>query len=263
MKDNLKTILLILLIGSLIALAGCTKTIIVQAPATEDTQTKADTKTTPTTTTKTTETKPTQTTPTETKPTQTITAKQPSEKVSKLLSKHISRVQSMSYMYQDETNYPGEWKTYAKDNKIHVKLEELKNVKDETYVDNIYLDTSAKTAEGYCEAKVYRCKDTNKKINIDYNIYSRKTPLDWIKKITYAEEIGSETRQQRNAIIIEYTEGSSKIMLWVDEFYGIPMEVRVSKNGKTNKYIYEDLTINSVKDSETSHEEILATYNTN
>ena len=52
-------------------------------------------------------------------------------------------------------------------------------------------------------------------------------------------------------------------MLWVDEFYGIPMEVRVSKNGKTNKYIYEDLTINSVKDSETSHEEILATYNTN
>ena len=266
-------LLLIVSLSLLLLLSGCTKTIIVQAPSKDTTNSKylqsqtASEDESPQQNPKTqTNTKPdtkSESQKTENTVQQTALAIQPSEKIKKLLNKHIGRVKSMSYLLQDPTTYPAKWIFFVKDNKIHIKLDDLKNVQGDTYIDNVYLDTSSKTAIGFCEAKLYRCKDPNKEIETDYSLYFRKTPLDWIKQVTYAKEVGSETRQNRNTIIIEYPDQDSKIMMWVDEFYGTPLEVRVIKGSSTKKYLFEDLAINSVTDAKLDHPQILITYNPN
>ena len=67
-------------------------------------------------------------------------AKVPTKKVRELLQKHVGRVSSLRYMYQDQTIKPEEWETWIKGDRMHVKLRELDNIRDDVYVDNVYLN---------------------------------------------------------------------------------------------------------------------------
>jgi hypothetical protein len=144
---------------------------------------------------------------------------------------------------------------------MHVKLREMDNVKGDIYVDNIYLDLSAKKAVGYCERNVYRCADPNSPIDVSFAKYYRKTPFEWINEVTYAEKTSEEQMQQRNTWEIEYTEDDERVTMWVDEYYGLPVKIRVVKDGSASEYIFEDISFNSVDDSDLEHSLVTQSYN--
>ncbi|MFC1723288.1 hypothetical protein ACFL0V_04060 [Nanoarchaeota archaeon] len=186
--------------------------------------------------------------------------KKMSKSMTELLGKH-TRVKSMYYMYQDSLNYPTEWPTYVMGNKISVDLREEQELGDGVYVDHIYMNSGTKTAKAYCEKKISRCPDPNQAHDVRYAKYGRKTPLDWIRQVTYAEKEGEETRQQRMAVKIAYEDGDSKVTMWVDEYFGVPMEVRVKKDGDTKSYIFEDLAVNTVDEADIEHQTVTSVYN--
>jgi len=189
-----------------------------------------------------------------------VVLRAPNKKIQELLKKHNGRVTSMTYMYQDQTNHPEEWETWVKDGKMHIKLRELDNVRDEVYIDNIYLDISSKDAKGHCERKVMRCSEPNKPVDVRFEKYNRKTPLDWIKSVTYAEKVAEEQMQMRTVWKIQYEEDGKQIFMWVDEYYGVPAMVRVVDNGAVNNYVFEDISFNSVDDDDLEHQQITVTY---
>ena len=187
-------------------------------------------------------------------------AKKPSKQIQELLDKYKGRVQSVKYMYQDQTIKPEEWETWVKGDKMHVKLREMDNIREDVYIDQVYLDLSSKTAVGYCERTAYRCADPNSPVEVNFKKYYRKTPFEWIDEVTYAEKEAEEQMQQRNVWKIKYTEGSKTTTMWVDEYYGIPVKVRVADGGTVNEYIFEDIGFNAVDDSDLEHKLIKVTY---
>jgi hypothetical protein len=211
-------------------------------------------------------TKPT-TTKTVTQPTVTEPKEEPApvqtmnKKVAELLQKHVGRVTSSKYMYQDQTNKPEEWETWVKGNKMRVKLREMDNVKGEVYVDNIYLDLSTRKAVGYCEKKVYRCADPNTPVDVKFSKYYRKTPFEWIAEVTYAEKEGEEQMQMRNMWKLTYTDDGKGVAMWVDDYYGLPSKVRVVDGSAVNEYVFEDISFNSVDDSDLEHAYVTESYN--
>ena len=182
-----------------------------------------------------------------------------SKKVAELLKKH-SRVTSMNYLYQDRLNYPMEWPTYVKGSKMAIDLRELEEIDNDVFISKVYLDTSSKSAKAYCESKVYRCKDPNQALDVTFAKYKHKTPLEWIKEVTYAESAGEETMQQRLTVKITYEEDGKQVSMWVDDYYGIPMRVEIKDGSDVKKYIFEDLAINAVSDSDITHQLITETY---
>jgi hypothetical protein len=188
-------------------------------------------------------------------------ARVPSKSIQELLQKHVGRIVSLRYMYQDATIKPEEWETWVKDNKMHVKLREMDNVRGDVYVDNIYLDLGTKKAVGYCERNVYRCADPNTPIDVSFGKYYRKPPIDWIEEVTYAEKETEETMQQRTVWKIFFTEGDKTTAMFVDTYYGVPVKVIEKSGGVTSDFIYEDIAFNTVDDVDLDHGFIQKAYN--
>jgi len=187
-------------------------------------------------------------------------ARVPTKKVQELLQKHVGRVTSLKYMYQDQTMKPEEWETWVKDDRMHVKLREMDNVRGDVYIDNVYLNIATQEAAGYCERAVYRCADPNSPVDVKFAKYYRKTPFEWISEVTYAEQESVEQMQQRNVWKLKYTEGGKTVNMWVDEYYGIPLKIRVVEGSAVNEYIFEDIAFNVVEDSDLEHAYIAEGY---
>ncbi|MBW2964652.1 hypothetical protein KY363_04290 [Candidatus Woesearchaeota archaeon] len=254
-----KHIVIAMILGIvLMFLAGCAQQQAAPAPVPKSSEpaktvTSAPTQEAePATTTTTTKTEPATTT--------TTTTKTMTKAMSQLLQKHIGRVTSLQYMYQDATNKPEEWETWIKDNKMHVKLREMDNVKEDVYIDNIYMDLNAQSAKGYCERAVYRCADPNTAVDVKFAKYYRKTPLEWIQEVTYAEKIAEEQMQSRTVWKIQYEKDGTTVLMWVDDYYGVPVKVKETKGSVVNDYIFEDIAFNSVDDSDLSHGLVTTTY---
>jgi len=183
------------------------------------------------------------------------------KKVAELLTKHEGRVKSLKYMYQDATMKPEEWETWIMGNKMHVKLREMDNIKGDVYIDNVYLNLATNDAEGYCERNVYRCADPNSPVDVQFRKYYRKTPIEWIQEVTYAEKEAEEQMQQRNVWKIWYEKDGEKTTMWVDEYYGVPVRVEVRSGGVKSEYIFEDIGFNAVDDSDLEHAFVTQSYN--
>jgi hypothetical protein len=188
-------------------------------------------------------------------------AKVMNKKVAELLGKHEGRVTSLRYMYQDITMKPEEWETWVSGDTMHVKLREMDEIRGDVFVDNIYLNLRTKDAVGYCERNAYRCADPNSPVDVNFNKYYRKTPIEWINEVTYAEKEAEEQMQQRNVWKLKYTEGSKTVYMWVDEYYGVPVKIKVIENGVANDYIFEDIGFNTVDDSDLEHSLVTMSYN--
>ena len=185
----------------------------------------------------------------------------PSKPIQELLQKHVGRVVSLKYMYQDATNKPEEWETWVMGDKMHVKLREMDNVRGDVYVDNIYLDLAAKKAVCYCERNVYRCADPNSPIELSFAKYYRKTPFEWIESVTYAEKETEETMQQRTVWKIKWTEDGKTTAMWIDTYYGVPVKIKETEGSTIRDFIYEDIAFNSVEDADLDHTFIGTAYN--
>ncbi|MBI4738646.1 hypothetical protein HY772_03655 [Candidatus Woesearchaeota archaeon] len=177
----------------------------------------------------------------------------PTKRVRDLLAKQGLKVKSMIFMYQDPQNKPEKDRYFIKGEKMKIALAQLDHITDNIYVNTIYLDLSTQEAVGYCEAKMYRCKDPNKPFPVPLSKYERKTPVDWITGITYAEEIGSETIDNRGVTILQFEDDGSTVKMWLDVFFGVPLKIQVANGTIVDEYIFEDISFNSVTDDQLVH----------
>ncbi|MBI5061565.1 MAG: hypothetical protein HZB67_04605 [Candidatus Aenigmarchaeota archaeon] len=178
----------------------------------------------------------------------------PTKHVRDLLAKQGLKVKSMIFMYQDPQNKPEKDQYFIKGEKIKISLAQLDHISDNIYVTTIYLDRSTQEAIGYCEAKMYRCKDPNKPFPVPFSKYERKTPVDWIAGVTYAEEVSSERIDDREVAVLQFEEDGSAVKMWLDTFFGVPLKIQVMKSGSiVDEYIFEDIAFNSVTDDQLVH----------
>lgn len=182
------------------------------------------------------------------------------KRVRDLLAKQGLKVKSMNYLYQDPQNTPEKDEVFVKGNKLKIKLAQLDHVVNDVYVDTIYIDRAAGEAAGYCEKKIYRCRDPNTPHAVAYEKYNKKTPVDWIKGVAYAEEVGSETMDNRDVLVVEYKEKDAQVKMWIDTFYGVPLKIEVMQGSKVDTSIFEDISFNSVDDSSLVHADVSDKY---
>ena len=143
-------------------------------------------------------------------------------------------------------------------NTVIVKGNKIKNIlpsediykKHELYT-VVYLDSSDKSAVGYCEDE-QKCPDLKKEFpDVTYENHYIATPVDWVKSIEYAEEVGGESLYGREAIAIEFEKNGKIHRAAIDSFYGLPLQI--TQNHGTRDEItetYEIIRVGTINDNE-------------
>lgn len=169
-----------------------------------------------------------------------------------LVNKNI--IPNIIYEYSRPPDDPQIYTYHIKGDKAKVDLPRSNYIpKGEARLDVAYLDIVARKAVAYCEEKGV-CEDRNKAYDVDFDRYYFRNPYDWLADVSGdAEIVGTEQISTRDVTHIKYNEDSTTTELWIDEFYKVPLEVKVTSNLGTARYIYHLISINSVKDSELAH----------
>jgi hypothetical protein len=184
------------------------------------------------------------------KPSQT-TAKAMSDDVKALIAKADSKVTSFSYVHSEPPVDTEATTFYVKGTKIKAALFEPQEYENRVYFDTVYMDAVAKTAVAYCEHRDdTRCPDKNRQFSANYDTYFEKTPYMWVKEITFAEKIGEEQVDQKDVDVLQYTSGGKTVKLWVNQYYGLAQKVEVTEGGDTHTYMFSELDVNKLSDSD-------------
>jgi hypothetical protein len=145
----------------------------------------------------------------------------------------------------------------VKGTKIKVSLYEYDPYIPDEYFDTIYLDTVAKTATGRCENRkrcIWARGDNTKRSwdNMPYDQYRRKTPYEMLKQIPATATItGPEVHENRATTKVEYDEAGKHHLVWIDDTYGIPVEVQiVTSDDSRITYKFNDLTFNTITEAD-------------
>lgn len=144
---------------------------------------------------------------------------------------------------------------YVKEDKIKIKIFEENAYKLGEYYDTVYLDRANHRATARCEND-RRCvtggQDYTKQVfEADYNKFNTKTPMEWLKEITYAEIIGPEVVDGKSVTKIKSVQNGKTTELWIHNTYGLPLQVQVThQDGTTEKYQFMDTVFNQVTDSD-------------
>jgi hypothetical protein len=153
-----------------------------------------------------------------------------------------ARIKSLRYSYKGPETKEFSYIFLVKGTKIKYSVYPTYKVIDvdaDSY-DTIYIDTTSKTAQAYCDNR--QCKAKGKKADLDYGKYYIKTPLDWVNSIESANKISEQLIQSRNTLKILTNDGT----MWVDNYYGVPLQVESSGN----IYEFQKMVVNDVKDEE-------------
>lgn len=188
-------------------------------------------------------------------PTKTIDDSKLTPELKQLLSKVGTEVKSYTYIYGEPPLNRLLDTYYVKGDKIKIKLYEQDPYKIENYFDTVFLDTSEKTAKGYCLNKkrciLHAADNTKKVFDLNYEDYSRKTPVDWAKEIQTGEIKGKSVYESRSTVQVETKEGDKMVSYWLDERYGLPLKIVIAyDDGSEEIYLFRDMTINSLKDQD-------------
>jgi len=145
----------------------------------------------------------------------------------------------------------------VKGTKIKIRLYEYDPYFPENYMDTVYLDTAAKTIVGRCESRqrcIWTRGDNTKKewTDLSYDQYRRKTPYEWLKDVPATVRIlGPEVHESRATTKVEYDDAGKLVTMWIDDSYGIPVEVWVTpSSGETVQYLFNDLQFNTLLDKD-------------
>jgi hypothetical protein len=120
----------------------------------------------------------------------------------------------------------------------------------EGYYDTIYVDLSLACCEEQSRCKSHNVDNTGKKFDVDVTLEKMpKSPYQWMQEVpASAQIIGPQTFNSRSVTYIKYTDDKGQMVeMWVDDTYGVPHKVVV---GETNKYQYNDMLFNGLKDSD-------------
>jgi len=193
---------------------------------------------------------------TETKTTETKTTTEMPEKVKELLTKADNKLVSMGYLYGGPENDGRFLDTYyIKGDKIKVKLYEDNIYVEDGYFDTVYLNTVEKTAIGRCENQKRcvssRVDNMNKDFDATYDDYRRKTPYEWLQDITTPTAIGEEVVDKRSALKIEYPKKETKVEMWLDNTYGVPLQIKMVYPDETEEfYQFTNVQFNTLKEED-------------
>lgn len=146
---------------------------------------------------------------------------------------------------------------WIKGTKIKIKLYEYDPYVADTYFDTVYLDTTTKSIVGTCESNkrcIWPQGDNTKKrwTDLNYDQYRRKTPYEMLKQIPATATItGPEVHENRATTKVEYDEAGKHFIYWIDDTYGIPVEVRIMTSDEARTtYKFNDLQFNTVIDAD-------------
>ncbi len=190
--------------------------------------------------------------PVEVKPVPTV-----SKELQDLLNRADQKLKSYKYLELILPDKKQPDTISVKGTKIKISLYEYDPYDPSTYLDTVYLDTSAKTIVGRCLSRK-RCLwpqgDNTKKTyaDLNYDNYRRKTPYEWLKTIPMTATItGPEVHENRATTKVEYDDAGKHYLVWVDDTYGIPVEIWViPSSGETIKYKFNDLEFNTITDAD-------------
>ncbi|MBI2558483.1 hypothetical protein HYW20_04120 [Candidatus Woesearchaeota archaeon] len=164
--------------------------------------------------------------------------------VSDLLAKSKTRVQNIYYLYKGHETGDNFYAFYVKGAKIMYKPSlAIKSLDNPESYDSIFIDKTAQTSQSYCVHA--SCVYKGKKQDLNYEDAYISTPFDWTSGLTSAKKVGEEVIDSRSTWKIETNKG----FLWVDTFYGIPLQAE--SNG--NIYRFTKISVNSVQDSDVTH----------
>lgn len=172
-----------------------------------------------------------------------------------LLGRADRKVKSYSYLFSvsKENSFPHQY--FIKGPYVKIKLFELEPYFIENYYDTVYLDTKSRKAFGYCENR-RKCisgkyDNTKRVFNVSYDDYRIKTPYEFLKAVSFAEIVGPELIENRNTIKIRQVEGDLVSEMWLDDAYGLPRRVVISRDGvSVSSYNFADMQFNALSDSD-------------
>ncbi len=165
--------------------------------------------------------------------------------IGELLERAASRVSSYSFLYAYAVSRLSGSTFYIKGDKVKIKLKSVSIYNFEDYFDTVYLDTTNKTAYGYCEdAKLEACRKGKNYYNLSFEDYNIKTPLDWLEilkadkdKIDFKAEV---ILFERRAMLLQ----KDDTVYWVDEFSGLPIRIQIKKGSYDEIHDYRHLSLN-------------------
>tara|TARA_Y100000310_G_scaffold341971_1_gene443149 strand:- start:522 stop:1259 length:738 start_codon:yes stop_codon:yes gene_type:complete len=165
-----------------------------------------------------------------------------SEEVAELLEKSANLksyeyVLSTSKRNQYENYEPGEsYRAQVKDNKVKKSYSEAVKLNQNIYYSEIYLNNEEETALATCDLQTVLCDDNHLIVRSLRYPAAKMTlePLQIIQSLPKnAEQIGSEKIDNRQAVILKYTNADgNKEKLFVDTYSGFPL--------KQESFIQED-----------------------
>ncbi|MBI3052435.1 hypothetical protein HYY74_08360 [Candidatus Woesearchaeota archaeon] len=160
-----------------------------------------------------------------------------------------SKVKSYRYYYYGPPNDAKGLDISRQGSKVKITLDRAAKLSGETYYDTAYLDLSAKNAEAYCD-RLQGCT-AGGPYGIDYDLYLRPVPDEFVEGIASAKAIGEEVLEGRRVLVIEYaTSDGKKGKMWADRTYGLPLKVILADV----EYEYRSAQFNTVTEQEITHQ---------
>jgi hypothetical protein len=179
------------------------------------------------------------------------TAKVLTTEVKDILERADKKVDSFSYLHSEPPGDTASNHYFVKETKIKVELYEPQQYDRRIYFDTVYIDTTSKTAVGYCEDKSdVRCPDKNRQFDVKYSDYFKKTPYMWLKEITYAEKVGEEQIDQKDVDVLQYEDSGKIVKVWINSFYGIPLKVEVTQGKSSHLYLFSNFDANKLDEED-------------
>jgi len=171
-----------------------------------------------------------------------------------LLQKADNEVKSVQYIYAESPDNVGFDEYLIKGTKMKILLFEKNDYVIDDYYNAVYVDTEKKLARGKCENR-RRCisqeiDNTKRVYDLPYEKYIIKTPYQWIKEIDYAEIIGFETLNNHAVTKIQTEKDGARIEMWVDNRFGLPHKIRITKDDKEKVYYFKNMLFNVAKDTD-------------
>jgi hypothetical protein len=159
---------------------------------------------------------------------------------------------NFKYKYRGEPNPTQIYNTVVWKTKMKITLPDTEKTDFGVPYDTVYLDTAEKTAVGYCEwDNRLQCNSVSA-VTLEYTDFNFKTPYQWTKEIKSGTSTGSEQIFGRNALRVSFKYEGKNSLMWIDEFYGLPIKIVVGLDDRgleiedTVTYSYQDLQVNAV-----------------
>ena len=164
------------------------------------------------------------------------------DEIQALFDKAKTKTTSLHYKYRGPETDKMLYEYFIKGDLMRIVLgDDFKDVHlDKDAFNAVYMDTAAKTADGYCDHQT--CIVKGKKRSASYNDYNMKTPLEWAQEITSAEKVSEEQIDNRKAWKLKTNIGD----VYVDSFSGIIQRIKTSDA----EYDFIRIETNGVKDEE-------------